>query len=104
MKVLYNVTVKVDSAVHQEWLEWMKKVHVPAVMATGCFDSYRITRIMEDPDEHGVGFAIQYVSPDADTFRKYHEVHAAALQKDHSDNFGGKYAAFRTAMYIEEEG
>jgi len=104
MKILYNVTVKVDSAVHQEWLEWMKKAHVPAVMATGCFDSYRITRIMEDSDEHGVGFAIQYVSPNIDAFKKYHEVFAPALQKDHNENFGGKYAAFRTAMYIEEEG
>ena len=66
MKILYNVTIKISTDLHIEWLEWMKRVHIPEVMATGCFESYRITRILGDDDEHGVGFAVQYVSADMD--------------------------------------
>jgi hypothetical protein len=61
MKILYNVTIKIETTIQEEWLEWMKNVHIPDVLATECFESYRLTRILGDDDEHGVGFAIQYV-------------------------------------------
>lgn len=104
MKLLYNVTLKVESDIHQEWLEWMKTVHIPDVMATNCFESYRLTRILGDDDEHGVGFAIQYVAPDDDTFDRYQTNFAKALQKEHADKYQNKYVAFRTLMQIESEG
>ena len=34
-RILYNVTVSIDKDVEKEWLEWMKKVHIPDVMRTG---------------------------------------------------------------------
>ena len=104
MKILYNVTIKVESNIHLEWLEWMKTVHIPDVMATHCFESYRLTRIMGDDDEHGVGFAIQYVCPNIDIFNKYQAEHAKRLQKDHADRYANKYVSFRTLMQIEAEG
>ena len=35
--LVYNVTVKVNTDIHEEWLEWMKKTHIPEVLATGYF-------------------------------------------------------------------
>jgi hypothetical protein len=32
--IVYNVTVNIDGAVEQEWLKWMKEVHIPEVLAT----------------------------------------------------------------------
>lgn len=104
MKILYNVTIKVESSIHEEWLDWMKTIHIPDVMATQCFISYKLTRILGDDDEHGVGFAIQYVSPDIDTFNDYQQQHAKRLQKDHTDRYNNRYVAFRTLMQIEAEG
>ncbi len=104
MKVLYNVTVKIDTDCHIEWLEWMISKHIPDVMATACFENYKLTRILGDDDEHGVGFAIQYIAPDMDTFQRYQTQFSAPLQKEHADRYTGKYAAFRTLMLIESEG
>lgn len=104
MKILYNVTVKVETATAPEWLEWMKSVHIPDVMATGCFESYKLTRILGDEDDHGVGFAIQYVAKDMDTFRHYQDTFAPRLQADHSSRYADRYVAFRTLMAIEKEG
>ena len=104
MKILYNVTIKVETAIHTEWLDWMTTVHIPDVMATDCFESYRLTRILGDDDEHGVGFAIQYVASDMDEFNKYQMAHAKRLQKEHSDRYANRYVAFRTLMQIESEG
>jgi len=104
MKILYNVTIKISTDLHIEWLEWMKRVHIPEVMATGCFESYRITRILGDDDEHGVGFAVQYVSADMDIFNIYQQQHAKRLQQEHSDRYANQYVSFRTLMQIEAEG
>lgn len=104
MKILYNVTIKVEADTYLEWLDWMKAVHIPEVMETQCFESYRITRILGDDDEHGIGFAIQYVASDIDTFNKYQSQHAKRLQKAHTDRYANKYVAFRTLMQIEAEG
>ncbi len=104
MKILYNITIKIESALYEEWLHWMKSVHIPDVMATGHFESYRLTRILGDDDEHGVGFAIQYIASDLDSFQNYQKNFAKKLQKEHSDRYPNKYVAFRTLMQIEAEG
>ncbi|MFN8338383.1 MAG: DUF4286 family protein [Saprospiraceae bacterium] len=103
MKILYNVTVKVDAEIVEDWLTWMKQVHIPEVMETKCFESYRLTRILGDDDEHGVGFAVQYVSPNIDVFNTYQNDHAKLLQKQHADRYANRYVAFRTLMQIEDE-
>lgn len=104
MKILYNITIKIETALYEEWLHWMKSVHIPDVMATGYFESYRLTRILGDDDEHGVGFAIQYIASDMDSFQTYQKNCAKKLQKEHSDRYPNKYVAFRTLMQIEAEG
>lgn len=103
-KILYNVTIKIETQLHSEWLTWMTKIHIPEVIETKCFESYKITRILGDDDEHGVGYAIQYVCPDMDTFERYRDTFATELQQKHSDRYRNQYVAFRTLMEIVEEG
>ena len=43
--ILYNITVSIDYNVHQEWLIWMKEVHIPDVMSTGLFLKSMIAKI-----------------------------------------------------------
>ena len=104
MKILYNVTVKIESSLSEEWLEWMRSVHIPDVMATGCFESYKLTRILGDDDEHGVGFAIQYLATDMPSFEHYQHNFAQKLQKEHTERYQNRYVAFRTLMRVEAEG
>lgn len=102
-KIVYNVTVKIDQQVSEDWLSWMRKVHIPGVIATGCFVSYRITKIVEEADEHGVGYAIQYIAANMEDFTRYQQVFAASLQKEHSERYLNKYVAFRTLLEILDE-
>jgi hypothetical protein len=103
MKVIYNVTIKIDTSLSEDWLLWMKTVHIPAVMATGCFESCKLTRILGDDDEHGVGFAIQYIAISMSEFERYQSGHASHLQGLHSARYNGRYAAFRTLMEVVHE-
>ncbi len=79
----------------------MKSVHVPDVMATGCFKEARISRVKEE--EGGLTFAISYVSENQEKYDEYQSKHAAALQQDHNAKYDGKFAAFRTMLTILEE-
>ncbi len=100
--ILYNVTVSIDPAVSEDWLDWMRKQHIPDVMATGCFIESRISRVHGEEDG-GMTFAITYLSPDQQKLNEYREVHAPRLQKDHSERYEGRFAAFRTFLTVIEE-
>lgn len=98
--ILYNVTVKIAHAVHEEWVEWMQNVHIPEVMETGLFLENKFCRLLGDDNEHGITYAIQYLCPDQKTFQIYQQLHAERLQKDHAERYGEHYAAFRTLLEV----
>jgi hypothetical protein len=96
--IVYNVTIKVDLAVHELWVRWMKEDHIPKVMETGCLISHKFYRIMEDNQSDGMTYAIQYFAPDLPTYFDYQNNHAPALQKETKDVWQDKYTAFRTLL------
>jgi len=102
--VLYNVTVKIDNKVEEEWLQWMRQVHIPEVMATGLFLNYRITRILSLKDTDGTSYAFQYLCPDMAALHKYQVQYAPALQKSHTERYKDQFVAFRTIMEVVAEG
>lgn len=100
--IIYNVTVSIDESIHEDWLQWMREVHIPDVMATGHFIESRISRIHAE-EQGGLSFAITYVSNSLDEIEQYQKNHAPRLQRDHSGRYAGKFAAFRTYLELIEE-
>ncbi len=100
MKILYSVTIKVDLEIQAEWLEWMTTVHIPDVMATEMFESYKICRLLSQDETDGVTYSVQYICPDMKTLHKYTVQYGPKLQKEHHDKYEGKYVAFRTLLEI----
>ncbi len=97
--ILYNVTVNIDYEVQDEWLRWMREVHIPEVMATGLFTEHKFCRILAE-EQGGASYSIQYFCKDRDTYDLYQSVFAPALQKKHSDRYEGKFVAFRTLLEV----
>ncbi len=98
--ILYNVTITVDKDVHEDWLRWMRATHIPDVMSTGMFKSYRISRLIGHDHEDAEIYSIQYLVQDMPTLVRYQSDFAPALQKDVRDRYDGKFAAFRTVMEL----
>lgn len=94
--ILYNVTVNIDDSVHEEWLEWMIKKHIPDVLATGLFIENKIFRVKSG--DEGNTYSIQYFLNSADDYENYQKNFAPALQLEHSEKFKNKFVAFRTLM------
>ena len=85
--LIYNVTIKVSEPVREEWLSWMREVHIPEVMATACFKSYRLLHLEGYDDDEGITFAVQYTCPNQELFDIYLSDHAPGLQKKHQQSF-----------------
>ncbi|MFK7953176.1 MAG: DUF4286 family protein [Ekhidna sp.] len=97
--ILYNVTVNIDKDVENEWIIWMKDVHIPEVMETGYFTSYRMMKMLsESEDETGKTYAIQYTADSLDNLEEYLEKSAPKLQKQTIIKYGTKMAAFRSVL------
>lgn len=98
--IIYNVTVNIDHDAAADWLRWMKEIHIPQVMATGKFNSYRIARLIGDHDSGGITYAIQYECESMQQYELYQSENAAALQKDHAERYKDQFVAFRTILEV----
>ncbi len=102
--ILYNVTTKIERSVAPEWGKWMRERHIPAVMATGLFDGYRLLRILDEEEgDDGLTYAVQYTCPTAANFDQYLVEYAKALQLAHRELFGNSTVVIRTLMQVIEE-
>lgn len=99
---IYNVTVNIDATVHDEWLQWMKEVHIPEVLATGIFVDNRMAQVMVE-EEQGITYSLQYRFKNLEDLDRYQKEYAPGLQAEHSARYKGRFVAFRTILRIEHE-
>ena len=90
-----------DEDIQTEWLKWMQQQHIPDVMATNCFVSGKIFKVLDSPNE-GVTYSVQYVADDLKRYEVYRDNFASKLQADLQTNFANKFVAFRTIMELIE--
>jgi len=100
--ILYNVTINIDTEVHDEWLEWMKKIHIPEVLSTGLFIDNKIFKIISTEENEGHTYSIQYFLRSKNDYENYMKQFAPKLQAAHSEKYKDKFAAFRTIMELVE--
>ena len=103
--ILYNVTSNILPEIHDEWLQWMQTVHVPDVMQTGYFTSFRLCKLdKHDADDEELTYVFQYTANDREDLNRYITDHAPALREDVIKKFKDKFIAFRTIMEVVSEG
>ena len=97
--ILYNITISIDYDIHQEWLVWMKDVHIPDVLSTGLFTENKVAKIHAEEDG-GLSYSIQYLLKSWEDYNLYQSKFAPQLQKKYLDKYANKSAAFRTVLEI----
>jgi hypothetical protein len=96
---IYNVTVKIDLDVKDLWIKWMKEVHIPMVMQTGCFLDYKMLRLMLD-EEDGDTYAIQYYVDSIEILEQYQKEHGPDLRNETEKIFKDRYVAIRSVLEV----
>lgn len=100
--IIYNVTIKADSAIAGDWVAWMKAEHIPDLLNTGLFTGHRLSRLLEQDESEGVTFVVQYFCEGMSQYNKYINEHAQVMRDKAFSRFGGRFAAFRTVMEVIE--
>ncbi len=98
--IIYNVTINIDQSVHDEWLTWMRKSHIPDVMRTGMFNESRLLKVLGDDESGGNTYSVQYTCDNMEKLQQYIDIYAPALRGEHNERFKDKFVAFRTLLEI----
>ncbi|MFN4147394.1 MAG: DUF4286 family protein [Runella sp.] len=96
--ILYSVTVNINHEAEQDWLGWMKNVHIPEVMATGLPVEHKFLRLLTEVENEGTTYSCQYYFRTMEDYFTYEQLHSKALQQKHHLRFQNRYVAFRTLL------
>lgn len=96
--IVYNITCKVRWEILEGWLGWQLAEHIPATLATGLFDDYQVYRLLEQDEQEGPTFVIQFFTGHRERYEQFSSEFEAALKQAGWDKWGNGYIAFRTLM------
>ena len=100
---IYNVTINIEESAHDQWLNWMKKTHIPAMLATGKFTKAKMCKVLVEEEMDGLTYSVQYSTADKATLERYYQEDADRLRQEITELFAGKFVAFRTELEIVSE-
>ena len=99
--VLYCVTVQVDRDIADEWLAWMRTVHIPAVLRAGGFLGCLIALDVSPPDAgERVRFSLEYRAPSLEALHRYQSGAAPDLQQAHAERYADRFQASRAVRTV----
>lgn len=98
--IIYNITIKVEASIAEDWLQWLLKEHIPSVMATNCFIDYKVVRLLEVDDSEGPTYAIQYNAESKADYNRYIEIHSSKMQKLSFEKWSDSFIAFKSVMEV----
>jgi len=100
---IYNVTVNIDEAVHQQWLKWMREIYIPEMLKTKLFTNARVLRVMVDEEMGGITFSVQYYAKDKKSLERYYSEHSEAFRIKERQRFADGLVSFATELEVLSE-
>jgi hypothetical protein len=97
---IYNVTLKIQPAIKEEWLSFMLNEHIPEIMDTQLFSDYRVCQLLDPKEEDGITYVVQYYFNVLENYTTYEQSFAPAIRKKHAEKFKDRFVAFRTVMEV----
>lgn len=101
--IIYNITVKVDAQIADQWLQWLFNVHLPDVMQAKCFIDYKVVRLLEIDDSEGPTYAIQYFADSKEAYKRYIEIYEPELRKKSIAKWKQQFVAFSSVMEVVQQ-
>jgi hypothetical protein len=101
--VIYVVNAAFKKEIREEWLTWMKEVHIPNVLKTGYFTGAEIFSVIL-PAKNGdeVSYAVHYKSETYEKFMSYSVKEAKRLRLEAAEKFGNQIVFDRQLLDLCE--
>ena len=97
---IYNITVKVDWDIHDDWLNWMRKTDIPRMVDSPYFSAQRMVRLLEVDDTEGPTYAVQYTTDALEKYQAYITEQSAVDNANGYSLWGDRCVLFSTLMEV----
>ncbi len=95
---LYNITFNIEPEIRNEWLRWIREKYVPFVMETGLFLDHKLFRLLNETENEGFTYSLQFFADSLDKVDEYLEQSAREITARHNDAFRHKHVSFMTLL------
>ena len=82
----------------------MVSEHLPAIMQSGCFLSYRLHKLIGLGHTDEPTYSLQFLVKDKNRLQKYQEAYEIDHNQHLYEHFRDKVVEFRTTMVVVDEG
>jgi len=69
-------------------------------MATGLFSAYTFCRLLEQDDNEGNTYAVQYTAARAENYQQYIQLYAPLIRKKAQEKWGDAIISFHSALEV----
>ncbi|MEA5460516.1 DUF4286 family protein [Arcicella sp. LKC2W] len=92
--LIHNITYNIDTKLEEEFLTWMRTVHIPNVMKTGFPKTQKIMRLLTELDNGGTTFSVQYKFDSIEGFEVFENDYLDDLHDEVHKKYKGNYVHF----------
>jgi len=96
--ICYNITIKIDPQIEEEWIKWQKEEHIPEIMSTDLFNDHKFFKLLDQDEREGLTYVVQYFSSSIEQYMEYIRQCAPLLREKALAKWGDRFVAFRTVM------
>ena len=96
--IISNITYSIDKTLEQDFLAWLKDVHIPDVMMTLKPKSYRIMRLLTEIENAGATFSVQYNFDNLSDFEQFENEFQKDLDYEIYKRYNGHYVFFPSLL------
>ena len=97
---IYNITIKVQASIKNDWFSWLMEEHIPEITGTGCFKKATVLQLLETDDTEGPTYAIQFEAESKAQYNLYIEKYAGSMRQRSINKWGDQFIAFRSLLQV----
>lgn len=98
---IYEVSIRIKKSIEEDWLGWMKEVHMKEVVSSGYFTQYELFKvIIPNAASDEVNYQIHYRFEKIEDYYEYAEKISPDLQRKHAEKFKENFSASRSILSL----
>jgi hypothetical protein len=98
-QIIYNVTVGVSKEIKDQWLQYLREIHIPRMLKTGMFTSARLLRVHAFEQE-ALTYSVQYLAESRALFEEYQKEYASVIDEGYNASFRQSAPCFTTVLEV----
>lgn len=98
--IIYNVTVKLEPRIADQWLAWLKEEHIPDMKSTGCFYDAAVYHLHDTDENDGITYAVQYHAKNMEDYNRYFSDFSNEMRKKGTDKWNNQFVSFRSVLEL----